>query len=317
MQKVVLVLLAVWALSFSAAAHAIGSESLQQLVIENQKGYPSWYVGKGIVPGESFDYHICDRTMKSTLNGAATCYRADLDFVSLLQDHTGGVWIVQATFTPDGSKSQWPAILHITEDFGTITTDGETMNYATSLSHTLLYMQKYANMYKPQKLEIGSSWGYAEDFVSDMPQLTVTRFTSIETGYNSTGVYEIGYDVVKENTVYIKDGFPFPIEQTIYDSLGYNSDPPVLYQIRLMQTGNMQNNVYQGMKVNASCPNPLFYGPVSNDTISQNTNSASQTQLQALPINRTGIILPDNMTLQNNTATFGQNYTQPFNVTSK
>ncbi|MDE1766803.1 MAG: hypothetical protein KGI27_11110, partial [Thaumarchaeota archaeon] len=86
---------------------------------------------------------------------------------------------------------------------------------------------------------------------------------------------------------------------------------------RLMQTGNMQNNVYQGMKVNASCPNPLFYGPVSNDTMSQNTNSASQTQLQALPINRTGIILPDNMTLQNNTATFGQNYTQPFNVTSK
>ncbi|MGI0102319.1 MAG: hypothetical protein ACREA7_06965 [Nitrosotalea sp.] len=320
MQKVILIFLAVIPLSFSAVAHATGL-SLEEQVIENQKGYPSWYVGKGIVPGESLTYHICDRTIKPTLNGATTCYQARLDFVSLLQDHTGGIWIVQGTFTPDGSTSQWPAILYVTEDFGTITTDGSSMNYATSLSHTLLYLQKYANTFMPQKLEIGSSWGFVDDYVSPVPQLTVTRFTSIDTGFNSTRVYEVGFDIVKDNTIYIKDGFPFPIEQTIYDSEGYSADPPILYQVKL-ETNNVQNSISQAIDVKGLCSNPLLYGQVYAGTMPQNTNDVNQSQpVKALPsINQTGNILPSGnltQTLQNDTMPFGQNYTRPLNVTSE
>ncbi|MGI0087844.1 MAG: hypothetical protein ACREBI_07765 [Nitrosotalea sp.] len=298
-QKVTLILLAVITLSFSAVAHATGL-SLEEQVIENQKGYPSWYIGKGIVPGESLTYHICDLTMKSTLNGATTCYQARLDFVSLLQDHTGGVWIVQAVFTPDGSTSQWPSILYITEDFGGITTDGSSMNYATSLSHTLLYLQKYANTFKPQKLEIGSSWGFVDDYVSPVPQLTVTRFTSIDTGSNSTGVYEVGFDVVKDNTIYIKDGFPFPVEQTIYDSEGYSADPPILYQLKL-ETDNVQNGTSQAIDVKELCSNPLLTDQISSYTM-PSANNVNQTQLK---------------TLQNNTMISDENYTRPLNVTSE
>ena len=317
MQKAVLVLIVVLALSFSAVAHAFDF-SYEEQVIKKQREYPSWYVGKGILSGDTFTYHICDRTIKPTLNGATQCYQATLDFVGLLQDHTGSSWIVQAVFTPDGSDNGWFSILDISEDFGTITTDGTSMNYATSLSHTLLYMQKYASVYKPQKLEIGSSWGLVDDYVSPVPQLTVNRFVTIHLGSNSTGAYEVGFDVVNDNKIYIKDGFPFPLEQTIYDSEIYDSTPPVLYQVRLMQAGNMQDNAYQVMDANTSCPNPLFYGPASSYTMPQNTVSASQTHLQTLPINQTGIIIPpENMTLQNNTVPFDQNYTQPFNVTSK
>ncbi len=151
--RFVIVIAIISVLSLCTVAYALGFDnSFESMVIEKQKEYPSWYIGKGISPGESFTYHICDRTIKPTLNGATTCYQAKLDFVSLLQDDTGWSWIVQGTFTPDGSTNQWPAILRITEDFGTITTDGSSMNYATSLSHTLLYLQKYANTFKPRRL---------------------------------------------------------------------------------------------------------------------------------------------------------------------
>lgn len=293
--------------------------SFEQQVIENQKGYPSWYVGDGIALGQSFTYHICDRTMKSTLNGATTCYQAVLDFVSLLEDHTGNVWIVQATFTPDGSQTPWPAIMHITEDFGTITTDGSSMNYATSLSHTLFYLQKYANVFKPQKLEIGSSWGLVDDYVSPVPQLTVTRFTSIDAGPNSTGVYEVGFDVVKDNVIYIRNGFPLPIEQTIYDSQGYNSDPPILYQVQLEES-NLQNSGSQTIDLKELCSNPLLYGQPLRYMNQQNANSTNQMpQPLSGSINQTGNILPSgNLTqiLQNETVASDQNYTRPLNVTN-
>lgn len=319
-QKVILILLAVSALSFSVVAHAVGFKSLQEQVIENQKGYPSWYVGNGIAPGQSFTYHICDRTIKPTLNGATTCYQAVLDFVSLLEDHTGNVWIVQATFTPDGSQTPWPAIMHITEDFGTITTDGSSMNYATSLSHTLFYLQEYANVFKPQKLEIGSSWGLVDDYVSPVPQLTVTKFTSIDAGPNSTGVYEVGFDVVKDNVIYIRNGFPFPIEQTIYDSQGYNSDPPVLYQVQL-EEDNLQNSSSQTIDLKELCSNPLLYGQSSPHMTQQNSNSTNQMpQPLSGSINQTGNILPSgNLTqiLQNEMMSSEQNYTRPLNVTNE
>ena len=309
------------ALLFSSVAYAIGFDnSFERLVIEKQKEYPSWYVGKGVTPGESFTYHICDRTIKPTLNGATTCYQAKLDFIELLQDHTGSSWIVQGTFTPDGSKSQWLAILHITEDFGTITTDGASMNYATSLSHTLLYLQKYANTYRPQTLDIGKSWGFVDDYVSPVPQLTVTRFTSIDTGSNSTGVYEVGFEVVKDNSIYIKDGFPFPIEQTIYDSQGYSADPPILYQLKL--EANVQS-ISQTMDIKEFCSNPLLYGQVSHNIILQNMNNANKTQQppKTIPsMNQTGNIQPTGnltQTLQNNTMPFDQNYTRSINVTSE
>ncbi len=321
MHQFVIIFAIVVALFLTSFAYAITFDnSFEQSVIENQKGYPSWYIGDGITPGQTFTYHICDRTIKPTLNGATACYQAVLDFVSLLEDHTGNVWIVQATFTPDGSQTQWPAIMRITEDFGGITTDGSSMNYATSLSHTLFYLQRYANVFKPQKLEIGSSWGLVDDYVSPVPQLTVTKFTSIDTGSNSTGVYEVGFDVVKDNVIYIKNGFPFPIEQTIYDSQGYNPDPPVLYQVQLEES-NLQNSNSQTIDLKELCSNPLLYGQPLHYIVPQNATSPNPIpQPLGTSLNQTGNIQPSSnrtQILQNETMTSDQNYTRPLNVTSE
>lgn len=321
MKKVTLILLAVYVFSFSEISCAAGFNSFEEQVIEKQGTYTSWYIGKGVVPGEQFDYHICDRTIKPTLNGATQCYRADLDFVQLLQDHVGHRWIVQASFTPDGSSNHWFAILHISENFATITTDGTSMNYAESLSHALLYLQKYANKDKPQVLKIGSSWGMVDNYVSPVPQLTVDRFVIVNMDSNMTGVYEVGFDVVKDNVIYIKDGFPFPIEQTIYDSEGYNADPPILYQTKLLQTNNVHDsNSLQAIDIEELCSNPFLYATAFNTMIFHGASNFGRTQQPpaALIIQGGNITsaLSGNATLGYDATVFDQNYTQPFNVTS-
>ena len=238
MLKIILAVAVIIIISFSIIpAHAIGFDnSLERLVIEKQKEYPSWYVGKDVLPQQNYTYHICDYSIKPTLNYATPCYQAELDFIDLLQEQAGQTWIVQAIFTPDDTGKQWFSILHISQDFATITTDGVSMNYVTSLSHTIFYLQKYANMHKPQLLKIGTSWGLVDEYVSPVPQFTVNRFTTIPMGDITTSAYQVGFEVVQDNTFYIKDNIPFPIESTLYDSNTANTDAPAIYQVKLLSS---------------------------------------------------------------------------------
>ncbi|MGI0059157.1 MAG: hypothetical protein ACREBJ_05255, partial [Nitrosotalea sp.] len=240
MLKISLLVAVIMIVSFSIiSVHAIGFDnSLERLVIEKQKEYPSWYVGKDILPQQNYTYHICDYSIKPTLNYATPCYQAELDFIDLLQEQNEQTWIVQAIFTPDDTGRHWFSILHISKDFATITTDGSSMNYATSLSHTIFYLQKYANMHKPQLLKIGTSWGLVDEYVSPVPQFTVNRFTTIPMGDTITSVYQVGFEVVKDNAFYIKEDIPFPIESILYDSNTANTDAPALYQVKLLGISN-------------------------------------------------------------------------------
>ncbi|MDE1845620.1 MAG: hypothetical protein KGI10_09905 [Thaumarchaeota archaeon] len=291
---------------FFVTVHAIGFDnSFERLVIEKQKEYPSWYIGKDVLPQQSYTYHICDYSIKPTLNHATSCYQVKLDFIGLLQESTGQTWIVQAIFTPDDSHNQWFSILHISSDFATITTDGTSMNYATSLSHTIFYLQKYANMHKPQLLKIGTSWGLVDEYVSPVPQFTVNRFTMIDMGNTTTSAYQIGFEVVKDNTFYIKEGIPFPVESTLYDSNTANTDAQALYQVKLLSITNMAKNIAVGppLDIKQICSDPLLLNTInntySNQTISNPENNFTQN------------------TLQNNTGNLDQNYTNEINFTTE
>jgi hypothetical protein len=257
-------------ISFSIIpVHAIGfGNILERLVIEKQKEYPSWYVGKDILPQQSYTYHICDHTIKPTLNYATPCYQAELDFIDLLQEQTGQTWIIQAIFTPDDTSKHWFSILHISKDFATITTDGTSMNYATSLSHTIFYLQKYANMHKPQLLKIGTSWGLADEYVSPVPQFTVNRFTTMSMGDATISVYQVGFELVKDNAFYIKENIPFPIESTLYDSKAANTDAPALYQVKLLGISNV-----------ATLQQPVIQIPKQSQTQLSSTINTAQTRL--------------------------------------
>lgn len=340
MLKVILAVAAIMMVSFFfVTVHAIGFDnSFERLVIEKQKEYPSWYIGKGVLPQQSYTYHICDYSIKPTLNYATSCYQVELDFIGLLQEPTGQTWIVQAIFTPDNSHTQWFSILHISPDFATITTDGTSMNYATSLSHTIFYLQKYANMYKPQLLKIGTSWGLVDEYVSPVPQFTVNRFTTIDMGNTTTSAYQVGFEVVKDNTFYIKEGIPFPVESTLYDSKTMNTDAPALYQAKLLSTSNMaKNNVGPSLDIRQICSDPLLLDQIERGTLTRVNNSNSkpqqpviqipkQSQTPTLPndINNTysnqTISNTENNTqniVQNNTGNMNQNYTNEINSTTE
>ncbi|MDE1819072.1 MAG: hypothetical protein KGI19_10775 [Thaumarchaeota archaeon] len=316
-------------ISFSIIpVHAIGFDnSLKRLVIEKQKEYPSWYVGKDILPQQSYTYHICDYSIKPTLNYATPCYQAELDFVGLLQEQTRLTWIVQAIFTPDDTSKHWFSILHISQDFATITTDGTSMNYATSLSHTIFYLQKYANMHNPQLLKMGTSWGLVDEYVSPIPQFTVNRFTMIHTGNVTTSVYQVGFEVVKDNAFYIKDDIPFPVESVLYDSNTANTDAQALYQVELLSVSNVEKNtVGQSLGIKQICLDPLLLEHDGHGNIKVRSNSESPTSVlpnhvnntylnQTSPLN-TGNNFTQNI-IQSNTENLNQNYTNEINFTTE
>ena len=270
-----------------ASAYAVGFDfSLEELVKEKQKDYPSWYTGLNIGPGQSYSVHICDSSIKPTLNYASTCYQAKLDFIALLQEQSSKVWIVQAIFTPDDTHKQWFSILHISEDFGTITTDGTSRNYATSLSHTIFYLDRYADMYKPQKLKLGTSWGQADDYVSPIPQFIVNKFTTSTVGNMQIQAYEVGFEVAKANVFYIKDGFPFPISSVLYDSKSIITDAPPVFSTELLDASNLangpspikQNQPVQIEKPQETLPQKVQANVTSDSNYTVPINSTKQNQ---------------------------------------
>ena len=319
MLKIVLVVATIMMVSFFfVTVHAIGFDnSFERLVIEKQKEYPSWYIGKGVLPQQSYTYHICDYSIKPTLNYATSCYQAELDFIGLLQEPTGQTWIVQAIFTPDNSHNQWFSILHISQDFATITTDGTSMNYATSLSHTIFYLQKYANMHKPQLLKIGTSWGLVDEYVSPVPQFTVNRFTTMPMGDTITSAYQVGFEVVKDNTFYIKENIPFPIESTLYDSKTVNTDAPALYQVKLLSISNVAKNTtaLQACSNNSEPQQPVIPLSKQSQTLPLPNDANNTYSNQAIPSNIENNFTQN--TLQNNTGNLDQNYTNEINFTTE
>ena len=319
MLKIILAVAAIVMVSFFfVTVHAIGFDnSFERLVIEKQKEYPSWYIGKGVLPQQSYTYHICDYSIKPTLNYATSCYQVELDFVGLLQEPTGQTWIVQAIFTPDNSHNQWFSILHISSDFATITTDGTSMNYAMSLSHTLFYLQKYANMHKPQLLKIGTSWGLVDEYVSPVPQFTVNRFTTMPMGDTITSAYQVGFEVVQDNTFYIKENIPFPIESTLYDSNTANTDAPALYQVKLLSISNVAKNTtaLQACSNNSEPQQPVIPLSKQSQTLPLPNNTNNTYSNQTIPSNIENNFTQN--TQQNNTGNLDQNYTNDINFTTE
>ncbi len=319
MLKIILAVAAIVVASFFfVTVHAIGFDnSFERLVIEKQKEYPSWYVGKDVLPQQSYTYHICDYSIKPTLNYATFCYLVELDFIGLLQEPTGQTWIVQAIFTPDGTHNQWFSILHISSDFATITTDGTSMNYATSLSHTIFYLQKYANMHKPQLLKIGASWGLVDEYVSPVPQFTVNRFTTMPMGNTATSVYQVGFEVVKDNTFYIKECIPFPVESTLYDSNTANTDAPALYQVKLLNISNVAKNTTasQACSNNSEPQQPVIPLSKQSQTLPLLNDTNNTYSNQTIPLNTENNFTQN--TLQNNTGNLDQNYTNEINFTTE
>jgi hypothetical protein len=161
-------------------------------------------------------------------------------------------------------------------------------------------------MHKPQLLKIGTSWGLVDEYVSPVPQFTVNRFTMIDMGNTTTSAYQVGFEVAKDNTFYIKEGIPFPVESILYDSKTTNTDARALYQVKLLSITNMAKNITVGpsLDIKQICSDPLLLNTINN-TYSN----------QTIPLK------PENNftqnTVQNYTGNLDQNYTNEINFTTE
>lgn len=269
--------------SFSITViHAIGFDKLEQ--IEQQK-YSSWYIGKNILP-QDYLYQICDYSIKSTLNYATPCYQVQLDFIALLQEQDEKYWIVQAIFTNDKNKN-WFSILHISKDFATVTSDGASMNYVISLSHTLFYLQNYANINKPQLLKIGASWGMVNDYVSPIPYFIVDKFVTLDFEDKEISSYRVGFDESMSNTFYIQENMPFPIQSTLYDSKSPNIVPRILYQVKLLSISNLQKNSSQSYDKQTTPSSTLDESNTTQSIMNQTNSLKSENEFNFGDLNYT------------------------------
>jgi len=125
-------------------------------------------------------------------------------------------------------------------------------------------------------------------------------------GDTTTSAYQVGFEVVKDNTFYIKEGIPFPVESILYDSKATNTDAQDLYQVKLLSITNMAKNLTVGpsLDIKQICSDPLLLN-IINNTYSN----------QTIPLK------PENNstqnTVQNYTGNLNQNYTNEINFTTE
>ena len=117
-----------------------------------------WYVGKGIIPGDYFVYHVCD--YNNRYFDVKTCYQIRLDFYLQLQSHhKDNIWVVQAEILIDGKdKEDDDAIFHIfliDSDTMQIKTDQLGSRYANSIKQTIFYLHSFAPESSPKRLDVG------------------------------------------------------------------------------------------------------------------------------------------------------------------
>ncbi len=183
-----------------------------------------WYFGQGLGIGDSFEYKICDSTLKIP-ESPGPCYVVTLEFLQLLSSPQGKTWIVAVHIVHQGRQADM--IFQILEDSFKIKTDGTTIPYADSIEKTLGWIKKYASKFEPQTLAVGKSWGVVDSQDGTKTELVLTQVDSVQVNDITYDTHKIGYYLAKESFVQIKDGFPFPIQAVIYrPALAYQNIPP-------------------------------------------------------------------------------------------
>lgn len=192
-----------------------------------------WGFGEGLSTGDSFQYRICDAPLRIA-ESPDPCYVVTLRFLDLLPSPSGMVWVVAANV--EHGTRHVDMILHISESFE-IETDQTTMAYANSLERTLGWANNYAPKLKPEILAVGTSWGTVASG-TEWADLMVNRVDYLEFDGQLRPIHVVGYHLVKESFLHIRDGFPFPIKATIYKPISSHQNIPAVFTIDLLSYHN-------------------------------------------------------------------------------
>lgn len=181
---------------------------------------PFWYFGEGLEEGDVFEYKICDFVQSEVQE---KCYVVGLEFVRLLPDVRGNVWVVSSQIFQGEQRHNM--VFLIDNDSFAIRTDGVSAKYADSVKRTLGWIQNNANAFNQKSLRVGTSWGEMSSGQSMMTTLVVNSIIESDT-------YLIGYSQ-ESSYVIIKDGFPFPTKAIVYKPSIY-VDTPLEFTVDLV-----------------------------------------------------------------------------------
>ncbi|TBR20660.1 MAG: hypothetical protein EPO63_09495 [Candidatus Nitrosotenuis sp.] len=229
------------AVSFIIAATIVGilvselfAPSANSTEIGKEK-QPMWHFGEGLKSGDSFEYSICDYLLAIPIS-PDHCYTITLQAVALLPTPQGNMWVISAHVDHHIRKADF--ILLVSDSSFKITTDGISIPYADSLERTLEWAMNFASTHRPQPLVIGRSWGVVASDTVPETELDVMQVDSIQMGEKIIPTYKIGYSLIKDSFLQIKDGFPIPIKAVIYKPTSAFKEVPLAATFELLNYSN-------------------------------------------------------------------------------
>ncbi|MEW6044230.1 MAG: hypothetical protein AB1608_08195 [Thermoproteota archaeon] len=205
---------------------------LVDLIIRKEKP-ATWYLGKGLGPGEVFTYKVCDMIL-IVPESPDHCYQIRLEFIDILKGPHGDMWIVQAVMDHQDKKTY--AIFQISATTFDITTDGTSIPYADSVSRTIFWIGKFANEFDQKSLTIGKSWGKIATYTAPETELIIRNNEVVVLGSNERQLHTLilGYNLIEQSTLNINDDFPFPIKAVIYKPTTSHQNIPLQFTIELV-----------------------------------------------------------------------------------
>lgn len=175
-------------------------------------GAPTWHLGEGLAEGDAFTYKLCAGHALPSI--ASRCVTARLEFVAVLDEWHGPVWVAQARFGVPGEPGPArDAILRIgAEGRLDVSADARHGAMVSAVRETLLWMDAHAGRHEPRGLAVGDAWGDGG--------LHVLSIGIGDVGGAEAEVASVGYPGRPGTLIRVADGFPFPLDARVYGSLG-------------------------------------------------------------------------------------------------
>lgn len=198
--------------------------------INSNNAYASddnWYVGEGVKDNMYVTYKIQDY---DTNNGAP--YTMTIYFQKQDQD---GDWIAPAFVVDEGNVINGTLNLSSLDmsvlGKGTQIPD-EMVPYVNGYKDSLQWLSAYVP--KPGQSLSSPSWGKIAAIGG--PEIKPTGAEKITVKAGTFDTMKIGYHKSVDNTIWVKDGFPFPIKAQTYADIT-TGQPPIQYAFELLATG--------------------------------------------------------------------------------
>ena len=231
LQSLLLMLLFVPAQSFAP--------SVDDIITYHSKDM--WYPGKGLTPGDSFVYVVCDNMRKfaeyddddNNNNDDDHCYNIRLDFYFEMISGNNDVWVVQAEIAQNSNSTRHHIFL-INSDTLDITTDSAGSEFADSVEDTVFYLVQFAYKESPKHLSVGSTWGGAISSFNQESDVIVSSVESVIIPNGSTAdAYVIRYGILNPSIFMVSSVIPFPIYAVSSNPHFISSDPAVTFTLEL------------------------------------------------------------------------------------